>query len=181
MHKSELVIKEPNKPFINKVIVSFLYTCLFGYTIYLFAYRDFWNHPEKWTVIIFLVILLFILFSSSFMSIASHSIHLNFKEQKIQHQYSVGIFKYKEVWQDIIEPEYISVFKKDNYYLVNLWYEKNAILNLMAIEDSGKAIENGLLIAEKLSIDLLDARKRGYHKWVDKKAFKTSGKVTYLT
>lgn len=114
------------------------------------------------------------------MAIASHSVHLNFENQKIQHRYRVGIFNYKEVWQNLVELEYISVFRTRDYYQVNMWYQKNKILNLMTIEDPDKAIENGYLIAERLNIDLLDARKRGYHKWVDKKAFKDSGKVSYL-
>ncbi|GEM_PF-4497649 len=113
------------------------------------------------------------------MSIASHHIHLNFTELKIQHQYHVGVFRYKEVWQDIVNPKYISVFNENDYYMVNLWYDNLGILNLMLLEDANKAIENGLLIADKLDIDLLDARKRGYHKWVDKKTSKETGEIKY--
>lgn len=180
MFKIDLIIKEPTKPITNKVIVAFLYTCLFGYTIYLFAYQNFWDHPKRWTIVIYLVVLLLILFFSSFRAIAAHRINLNFKELRIQHQYNVGVFRYKEVWQDIVNPKYISVFNEADYYMVNLWYDKLGILNLMIEEDSEKAIKNGLLIADKLDIDLLDARKRGYHKWVDKKAYKETGELKFL-
>ncbi|MGC6429812.1 MAG: hypothetical protein ACON5F_02095 [Jejuia sp.] len=180
MFKTDLIIKEPIKPLVNKVIVALLYTCLFGYTIYLFAYRNFWDNSERWTVIIYLVTLLLILFFSSFRAIASHHIHLNFKELKIQHQYSVGIFRYKELWQDVVNPKYISVFNEADYCMVNLWYDKLGILNLMLVEDAEKAMENGLLIADKLGIDLLDARKRSYHKWVDKEAYRETGEIKYI-
>lgn len=181
MLKSNLVIQEPTKPFITKLVVSLLYTCFFGYTIYLFAYRDFWNHPERWSIIIYLSILLCILFSSSFMAIASHSIHINFEHQKIQHRYRVGLFNYKEVWQNLEELEYIAVFRTGDYYQINMWYQKNNILNLMTLDDPKKAIENGYLIADKLNIDLLDARERGFHKWVNKNIYKNTGKVVYIT
>lgn len=180
MLKSELIIKEPCKPILNKVIVALLYTCIFGYATYLYLYKDLLNHPQKWTIIIYLIILLLILFLSSFMAIASHSIHLNFEQRKIQHQYLVGIFNYKEVWQDLIELKYISVFRTGDYFQINMWYQKNEILNLMTVEDYDEAIKNGHLIAEKLKIDLLDARKKGYHKWVNKTIYKETGKIEYL-
>ena len=145
MYKSELVIKEPNKPLINKVIVAFLYTCLFGYAIYLFEYKGAFNHPKKWTIIIYLTILIFILFSSSFMAIASHSVHLDFKNRKIQHRYRVGVFYYKEVWQDLIDLKYISVFKTGDYFQINMWYQKNEILNLMTLDNKDEAIKTDSL------------------------------------
>jgi hypothetical protein len=113
------------------------------------------------------------------MSIASHSIHLNFKNNKIQHQFRVGLFNYKEVWQDLVDLKYISVFKTGSYFQINMWYQKNEILNLMTLDDSEKAMENGFLISEKLDIDLLDARKAGYHKWVNKQVYKETKKVIY--
>ncbi|WP_299548229.1 hypothetical protein [Seonamhaeicola sp.] len=179
MSKADLIIRESSKPIINKIIVSLLYAGFFTYTIYLFMHKDIWNHPDRWTVIILLSILLIIIFSSTFMSIASHSIHIRIEDKKIQHQYRVGVFRYKEVWQNLVDPEYISVFKNGGYYLINLWYQKNGILNLMALKNYDKAIEKGLLISEKLNIDLLDARERGHHKWVNKKATKEAGKIVY--
>ncbi len=49
----------------------------------------------------------------------------------------------------------------------------------MTLDDSEKAMENGFLISEKLDIDLLDARKAGYHKWVNKQVYKETKKVIY--
>jgi hypothetical protein len=180
MYESELTIKEPSKPIIRKIVVALLYSSLFTYTFYLFISKDLWSHPEKWVVLILLTVLLFVLFLSTFLSIAAHSIHLNFHHKKIQHRYRVGLFNYKEVWQDLIDLKYISVFKNGDYYEINMWYEKNQILNLLAVEDYDNAIKHGYLIAEKLNIDLLDARKRGQHKWVNKLVYKTTGVVKYI-
>lgn len=163
MYNSDIIISEPTKPLLNRIIASFLYTCFLGCTLYLFIYKDLINHPEKWTILILLSILLFIVFTSTFLSIASHSIHLDFQNRKIQHQYRVGLFNYKEVWQDLTELKYISVFNQDGYFQINMWYKKNDRLNLMVLEDSDKALKNGLLIAEKLNIGLLDARQRDQH------------------
>lgn len=179
MSKSDLVIREPNKPLVNRVLVSLIYAGLLTYTLYLFAYKDIWHHPEKWKIILLLSILYVILFTSTFMSIASHSIHIKTQDLKIQHQYRVGVFKYKEVWQDLIDLEYISVFERGGHYLINMWYQKNNILNLMALNDSSKAIEKGLLIAEKLNIDLLDATEKGNHRWINKKATVEKGEIVY--
>ena len=44
----------------------------------------------------------------------------------------------------------------------------------MFFKEKKMAMEHGLIIADKLEIDLLDATKRGYHKWVDKTALKAS-------
>jgi len=180
MFKSDLIIREPNKPFINKIIVAFLYASLFSYALYLYQYKNLLNHPKKGTIIIYLIVLLLILFFSSFMFIASHSVHLNFENNKIQHQFRVGVFNYKEVWQDLVDLKYISVFKTGDYFQINMWYQKNEILNLMTLENTEKAIENGFLISEKLNIDLLDARKPGHHKWINKQVYRDTGKIVYL-
>lgn len=180
MKQADLVIKEPKKPLLNRVLVALLYACLFTYTIYLFFYKNIWSHPKKWTILILLCALVLILFLSTFRSIASHSIHINSKKYKIQHQYHIGLFRYKEVWQDIVAPEYISVFHVGNQYQVNLWYDKRGILNLMALKNCNEAFDKGLFIAEKMNIDLLDARELGNHRWVDKKSTKEKGSIVYF-
>lgn len=180
MFKSELVIREPDKPLINKIITALLYASLFSYVVYLYRYKNLLNHPERWTIVIYLIVLLLILFFSSFMAIASHNVHLNFENNKIQHQYRVGLFNYKEVWQDLIDLKYISVYKTGDYFQINMWYKKNEILNLMTLDNYEKAIENGFLISEKLRIDLLDASKPGHHKWVNKQTYKQTNKIIYL-
>ncbi|WP_147132321.1 hypothetical protein [Seonamhaeicola algicola] len=178
--KTDLIIEEPSKPLINRVVVSFIYALFFTYTFYLLKYKNILEHPEKHTILVLLVLLLLIIFFSSFMAIASHSIHISLQENKIQHQYRIGRFRYKEVWQVLKDIEYVSVYKNSGYYLVNLWYEKNGILNLMALKDYELSIEKGLFIAEKLNTDLLDAREKGYNKWINKAATKQQGKIVYF-
>jgi len=180
MHKSDLIIQEPKKPFINKVIVSFLYACLISYTLYLLLYKDILNHPQKWLITGYLISLGGILFVISFQYIASHHIHLDFEQRKIQHRYKAGLFYYKEVWQDLIDLEYISVFKTGDYYQINLWYQKNQILNLMTLKDYKESIKNGHLIADQLNIYLLDASVKGNHRWVNKSIFKETRVIKHL-
>ncbi|AXT18781.1 hypothetical protein D7030_05900 [Flavobacteriaceae bacterium AU392] len=179
MYKSDLIIREPKKPLINRVIVAFLYASLLSYIVYLFLYKDFLNHPQKWTITIYLILLICILFLSSIRSIAIHNIHLNFEKKKIKHQYQIGVFNYKETWQDLIDLEYVSVFKTGSYFQINLWYQKNKILNLMILENYDESIKNGYLIAEKLQIDLLDASVKGNHQWVNKDTYQETGEIQY--
>ncbi|WP_406685453.1 hypothetical protein N1F78_06980 [Seonamhaeicola sp. MEBiC1930] len=181
MIKPDLIIREPNKPLINRVLVSLIYATFFTYIVYLFQYKEILRHPEKSNILVFLIVLLLIIFLSTFMVIASHSIHISTIDKKIQHQYRVGVFRYREVWQDLNDLEYISVFRRDDNYLVNLWYEDNGILNLMVLKDDKQSIEKGLFIAEKLNIDLLDAREKGNHRWIDKKATKETGEIIYIS
>ena len=57
--------------------------------------------------------------------------------------------------------------------------KKNKILNLFALEDFDEVLKKAFYLSEKLNIDLLDARKRGYHKWVNKTVYEKTGKVEY--
>lgn len=96
------------------------------------------------------------------------------------HSYSIGIFLFNEKWKNLEDLEYISVFNTSNGYEVNLWYKKNKILNLFALEDYDEVLKKGFYLSEKLDIDLLDARKRGYHKWINKEIYRKTGQVEYL-
>jgi len=64
--------------------------------------------------------------------------------------------------------------------MVNLWYKKNKILNLFFMENFDEVIEHAFVFADRLNIDLLDARIRGNHKWVDKKAYKATNEIVYI-
>lgn len=131
-------------------------------------------------IIFYLIILLGILIKYILPIVTRNYVHLNFTELKIMHTYSVGIFSFDGKWKKLEDLNYISVFKDTSLYEVNLWYKKNKILNLFALEEVDKALEKGFILSEKLNIDLLDARKRGYHKWVNKEIYRETGKIEYL-
>ncbi|MCB4807485.1 hypothetical protein LG651_04420 [Tamlana sp. 62-3] len=178
MHTVEFTIREPKRHWLIKVFVAAAFSGFFTYLIHFFTTSEY-NTAQTWTLITYFIWFFGVLFVVLIPLIAQHYIHLNFTKLKIKHSYSIGILTYNESWQDLKNLEYISVFKTQNGYEINMWFNKNDILNLAALEDADEAINQGLFFSEKLNIDLLDARKRGYHKWVDKTASKKTNAIVY--
>lgn len=180
MIKSEFIIRELKKPFINRIIFAIIFASFFTFILYLiFARFDFTN-GDVIKISIYLFWLFGILLLMVVPLITRHYVHFNFSELKIKHSYEIGIFNYNEKWQNLEKLEYISVFQTVNGFEVRLWYKKNKIINLFILDDFNEVLEKAYFFADKLNIDLLDARKRGYHKWINKKVYKESGKIEYL-
>lgn len=178
MHSVEFTIREPKRPWLLKVFVAAAFSAFFTYLVYFFTTKEH-NTGQTWTLITYFAWFFGVLFVFLIPLIARHYIHFNFSKLKIKHSYAIGMLTYNESWQDLKNLEYISVFKTQNGYEINMWFNKNEILNLAVFEDAEEALKQGLFFSEKLNIDLLDARKRGYHKWVDKTATKTNNILTY--
>jgi ABC-type uncharacterized transport system fused permease/ATPase subunit len=183
MYDKELTIREPKIPWFNLILFSIIFSAFITYIVYLYN-NNFINdlsNPNSLTIIVYLLWLFGILVVFILPIISRHYIHLNFSNLKIMHSYSIGVFNYNEKWQNLEDLEYISVFNTANGYEVNLWYKKNKILNLIALEDFDEVLKKAFYISEKLNIDLLDARKRGYHKWINKEIYRETGKIEYLS
>ncbi|MCB4798020.1 hypothetical protein [Neotamlana laminarinivorans] len=178
MYTIEFTIREPKKSSILNIFVAAVFSAFFTYSISLFFRHDYSKNYAS-ALAAFLVWLFGCLFVFLIPLIARHYIHFNFQHLKIKHSYSIGLFKYNESWQDLKNLEYISVFKTQNGYEINMWFNKNDILNLAVLTDADEAINEGLFFSEKLNIDLLDARKRGHHKWVDKEVSKLNNIISY--
>ncbi len=179
MYAVEFTIREPKKPWINLIIFALAFSGFFTFVLYLFLDKDFFSEASVSTAILLLWVFWFLI-SLLIPIVARHHIQFNFSNLKIRHRYTIGSFAYNESWQDLKRLKYISVFHTSNGFEINMWYQKNKILNLAALEDGEEAMKKGLLFSEKLNIDLLDARKKGDHKWVDKVNFRKTGSVSYL-
>lgn len=182
MSEVEFTIREPKIPWFNRILFSALFSGFCVLIIYIFKDSIYsrLNKQDVEKVIVFLIILLGIFIAFILPIIARHYIHLNFTHLKIRHCHSIGPLMYKEKWQPLQDLNYISVFHTANGYEVNIWYKKNEILNLFVLDDFDEVLEKAYFLSEKLNIDLLDARKRGYHKRVNKKVYKETGAVEYL-
>ena len=182
MIESEFIITEPKTHWVNRIIFSFIFSAFAILVIYIFEsslYKEL-IHRNKRLVIVYLMILFGILNRYILSLLSKQSVHINFPKLKIKRDYSLGIFNYSGKWHTLEKFNYISVFHTENGYEVNLWYKKNKILNLFALKDFKKVLEKAFPFSEKLNIDLFDARKRGYHKWVNKAFYKETGKIEYL-
>lgn len=182
MYDKELTIREPKTPWLNRILFALICSAFITYISYLYNnnFITDLSNPNTVKIIFYLLWLFGILIVFILPIISRHYIHLNFSNLKIMHSYSIGIFLFNEKWKNLEDLEYISVFNTSNGYEVNLWYKKNKILNLFALEDYDEVLKKGFYLSEKLDIDLLDARKRGYHKWINKEIYRKTGQVEYL-
>ena len=182
MYESEFIIREPKIPWLNKLIFGGFFAAFIVLLIYIFnkTKTEAFTARDLKQIVVYLIILFGILIVYVLPIIARHYIHLNFSELKIKYSYSIGVFNINKKWKNLEDLNYISVFHTENGYEVNLWYKKNKILSLFALEDFNIVFEKAFFFSEKLNIDLLDARKRGYHKWVNKTVYRNTGEIEYL-
>lgn len=182
MYNIELTIREPKVPWGNRILFSVIFSAFFTFIIYFFN-SNVLNEltPLDLANVAFHLIWLFgVLIVFILPLISRHYTHFNFSNFKIMHSYSIGVFNYNEKWQNLEDLKYISVFNASNGYEINLWYKKNKILKVFVLEDSNEAFEKAFSLSEKLNIDLLDARIKGHHKWVDKLVYTKTGKIQYI-
>ncbi len=176
MTKPEFTIREPESPLYIKILVAFILTVYVALCYYFLTTKF-----RGTKTLLYLIILgYFVLKYMVIPYLISAVTYLNFSELKIRTGIEIGRFTIKNKWKQLKDLEYISVFHTDNGYEVNLWYKKNKILKLFALDDYDKVIDEAFFFSEKLSIDLLDARKRGYHKWVDKDIYRKTGEVVHI-
>lgn len=178
MYEIEFTIREPKRPLLNKIIFASMFSGFFTLVIYLFS-NDAFSSENKLSLSVYLLWGFCFLITFLIPIIVRHYIQFNFSKLKIRHCYSIGSLRYNEEWQNLEDLKYISVFHTSKGYAINMWYKRNNILNLAALKDSEDAIKKGLFFSEKLNIDLLDARKRGRHKWVDKEKTKSTGQIRH--
>ncbi|WP_299120715.1 hypothetical protein [uncultured Winogradskyella sp.] len=175
MIEKEFTIKEPNISIRNSILIAFILTTYSAICYYFITTND-----DKNTTLVYLIILGFFVIKNMVLpNLTTKSIHLNFTHKKIKYETSVGPFGINKKWKNLKNLEYISVFKTENGYEVNLWHNKNEIINLFVYENYEDVVKEAFIIAEKLDIELLDARKRGYHQWIDKDIYKTTGEIEY--
>ncbi|MGJ8591231.1 MAG: hypothetical protein ACSHXF_01710 [Aquaticitalea sp.] len=182
MFEDELIIREPK--------ISLLKRMVFSISCGLFIILILYFHRQKVSgvlapidmprIYMYLGLLFLILLFTILPIIIRDYIYLDFKNLKIRYAYEIGLFSYKEKWQDLEDLEYISVFKKNELFEVNLWYKKNKIVNLFATDKFSDAIDNAYQIANKLQIDLLDASVKGNHRWVDKNVYAQTSRIEHL-
>lgn len=175
MIEKEFTIREPKTTIGISILIAFILTVYFALCYYFFT-----ENEDKSSTVLYLIILGFFVFKYMVMpGLTTKAIHLNFNYLKIKHEISIGPFTFRKRWKDLKKLEYISVFKTENGYEVNLWYNKNKIINLFVFDNFDEVIKKAFFFAEKLDIDLLDARERGYHKWIDKAEYKSTGEIVH--
>ena len=177
----EFTVREPKTTWINRIIFSTIFSGIITLMVYLIRRNILENLTtvDLIYIILHLISFLLIIFSFLFSIVVRDYIHFNFSKNKMRYSYSFGNFKYNKKWQDLVDLKYISVFNTENGYEVNLWKKKKEILNLFMLNESNEAFKNALFFADKLNIDLVDARKRGNHRRINIITYKKTGEIVY--
>ena len=99
-------------------------------------------------------------------------LYIDIEKQRYRPTIEMGPIKMGK-WISILNPEYVSVFYKDQIsggtlHQVNLWYDENKWVNLFEMHNQEEAFSMGHEISELLNIDLLDATDIDNFRWVEK-------------
>lgn len=180
MYNIDFTIRGTRPTLIARIFVSLIITLLVAYIYYIIKVKLIEQGINIMAIIFYILLLCALTMFVTISKIAIHKTHFNFNYIKIRHIYDIGPFTYKEKWQDLTGITYVSVFHTNNGYEANLWDEKKDILNLFVLQNFDEVMEKAFFFSEKLNVDLLDARKRGHHRWVNKTIYKETGKIEYI-
>ncbi len=165
MLEKEFTIIEPKPSNRTIIAVSFILTIYFGLAYY-FITTNAYALAKTYLLLIGLGYIVFKYMVVPY--IVTKVAHINFTEKKIKYELEIGRLSFRKKWKKLKNLKYISVFKVEENYHVNLWYEKKKIINLFMTPELKEAFDNAFKIANKFDIDLVDATVKGYHNYVDK-------------
>lgn len=163
-------IHSGNRPWYELLLASIFYAVTI-YTIINLIYNSFFITDSEYYPIKYLFDFLIygvpsLAFGLRYSMVKDVYIDLN--QNTILSIYIVGPFS-KKTNTLVQNFEYVSVFKNDNdIYETNLWHQGNKHYKMYDFYAKKDAFTFGLLISDKLKIDLLDATNRGNNQWVDK-------------
>ena len=125
----EIVIQQGLASLWKRVISSILFTTVF-YLILLFFIREpIFNtnyYVNSFPHILKLSIYLFV---PAISLILTTNYYFNFDNKQFKIEKSLGFVRFGK-WKELPHLEYISIFKKEDFYKVNLWYYKNNHFNV---------------------------------------------------
>ncbi len=176
MQKVEFTIKSQQSPFFHRLIVAVILTLYVGLWFY-FLNR---NQDKLNTVFLLLVLGAVLLQNFVIPILLDRLVYIDFTNKSIKYVTEIGRFRFPRKWKTLESVDYISVFKTSNGYEVNLWFNKIKKLNLFVSGSYDTVLKRALFFADKFNIDLLDARERGYHKWINKDILRKNGKIEHF-
>lgn len=180
METQNLIIQEPQKQSSKGIIILFAYIIFIIAAISVIIFII--PRPEVVPAVAYMYIVwaFGFLFLFTYQHIIRHKVRLDVKRRKIRHIYTLSLLKFRRKWRRLSNLKYISVFKTNGSYQLNLWDESNTVSNVVTLKDYKDAFKKAFLIAKELNIGLLDATIKGSHKLINKDAYKNSGTVEYL-
>lgn len=170
-NKSEIIICE-NKPKWYELMIAFVFYSLTVYFIYylsnlynLYATNRLSSLDFNSLVLPFSSLIIFLFFMAINLSYKQNII-INTRSNVLISRYIIWGLKY-DSRKRATNSEYISYFKDDQNYGVNLWYKGNKHFEIGYFDDLTSAQNAAYEIARTLKIDLLDATEKGNQKWID--------------
>ena len=163
MEKTKVVFSEGHKPLWKNFIAAALFT-FFTYGMITLVRGFITGQPPSLAVI---ASGLFGLIYAVPLSLRSN-FHFDLKKKKFKEELVLGPIKYG-FWETAPDFEYVSVFRiRDDVYLIQLMFDRNQKLVIAGYSDSVVALEEGVLVAQKLKLDLWNATVPHNGSWFKK-------------
>ncbi len=174
MKTKDLIIQEPQKLCVKTVTIISAYILFIIATIYILLYVA--TRPDVTNAVVYMYLIwgFGFLVMFTYQHIINSKVKLDLKGHKMRRTYTLGILKYRRKWQKLAHPQYISVFKTNGKYELNVWNEANNRANIITLSDYKNAFKKAFFIAEELNIDVLDATNKGNFKLINKDTFKNT-------
>ncbi|AXT18777.1 hypothetical protein D7030_05920 [Flavobacteriaceae bacterium AU392] len=174
MKTKDLIIQEPQKLSIKTIVIISAYILFIATAIYVVLYIV--PKPDVTDAVAYMYIIwaFGFLVMFTYQHIINSRVKLDLKHRKMRRTYTLGLLKFRRKWKKLTRPQYISVFKTNDKYELNLWNENNDKLNVITLSDYQNAFKKAFFIAEKLNIDVLDATDKGNFKLIHKDSFKNA-------
>lgn len=158
--KDEVIISQGSRSLWHNIVAAFFYAVTIMCIVLLF-----FDFGYKINVVRCVEIAIFTGASAFYYSVV-HSYYFDFKNNRYKFERAILFVKLGK-WKTLPTLEYISVFKKNDIYEVNLWYEGNKHFNIYQVIGKEEALEVGEQLATSLQIDLLDATVPNDSKWIE--------------
>ncbi|MGB1270218.1 MAG: hypothetical protein ACPG45_10825 [Flavobacteriaceae bacterium] len=171
-----VVVSEKQKPLINRIATSFVFTLLIGY-LFFFAQIilssfdiHFLNVSPKISYYAFYLLVPVIASTPYMISLSQvKQIYFDLENELYCEGLVFGLVKFRKKWKVLPKISYVSTFYQasDNDFEVVLWSDDNRNIDIFKSYDWVEIFYLGYKVAKELKVEMYDAIDRNNKYWVD--------------
>ena len=163
---NNIIISDSRRPIWHLLIAAACYTCVVVLLYTFFANFRFGESLSKMKSISGMLQSAIVLTGVAVRFSMQTNIVFDIDNNRYKKQYAISRITFGR-WKDFRSLDYISVFKYKAYeYQVSLWYDRNQHWKIVSYEDKKAAINQGMLLADKFGIGVLDSTVANNGKWI---------------
>jgi hypothetical protein len=176
MNGEKLIISERQKPLLNRMITSFVFTLFTGYVffsigLFLNYFGIIYFKIEPVLRHLFLYLLVPVLASLPYVVSLTQvkQIQFDLEHNLYKERLVFGLIDFEKEWKSLPEIKYVSVFYQasDRDFEVLLWYDKNHYIKIFKGSKWAEIFYLGFRVAKVLGVDMFDTIYRSNKYWVD--------------